>query len=50
MTRKLTGSPTILRVTDDYVSLHFDRDLIERLHCQRPSLDAYEGPELMTSV
>jgi len=38
-------SPTILRVMENYVSLQFDRRLVEQLHRQRPSLP-HEAPEL----
>ena len=43
--RKQSSSPTILRIMGNYVSLQFDRRLVERLHRQRSSL-RYEAPEL----
>jgi len=46
MSEPTGDSPTILRVMDNYVSLQFDRELIERLHRQRPHLEAADAPDL----
>ena len=48
MNQAVKSAPSILRVLDTYVSLQFDRRLVEQLHRQRPSLphDAAEVSEL----
>jgi hypothetical protein len=39
-------APTILRVMEHCISLQFDRELIERLHRQRPPMDQHQSPDV----
>lgn len=48
MNGKTKAAPTILRVMENYISLQFDRELIERLHRQRPPVDQHQSPEVFT--